>query len=119
MAQLQYEKLKRPLLCRWLTEQGEVCGKPFNSARTFALHLRTQHASLSQLPPTPDESCSKTGETCGWKGCEQIVLCASITDYLLHALAHPYHSFLKSLGEEIQVLVAASYLEVVYVVLGS
>ncbi len=104
---LQYEKLKQPLPCLWLVDRDRVCGLLFSSAKEFAAHLKCDHASGHVsgcgLLTSVEDSCPKTGVSCGWRDCEQVVLCSTITDYLLHVLAHPYHSFLKHLGTEFQV----------------
>ena len=99
----QYDKLKQPLFCRWMVRQNEVCGQSFVNAKLFALHLRSQHVSQYHLPTISEEECPKISVTCGWKGCETLVFCRTVSECLLHVLAHPYHNFLKSLGREFQV----------------
>jgi len=105
MSQQQYDKLKQPLSCCWLVRQDEICGQSFTNAKLFAAHLRSQHVSQYDLSNnSSDEEHSKISVTCGWKGCDTLILCRTVSDCLLHVLSHPYHSFLKSLGKEFQVI---------------
>ena len=101
-----YEKLRQPLFCSWLVAQGgeSVCGQCFWNVRVFVEHMRRCHAHHCQLPSTAEDGCAKTGVACSWRGCDQVVLCTSIRDYLIHILGHPYYCFLKLLGKEFQVI---------------
>ena len=106
----KYERLVQPLPCLWLKDStGFVCGESFTDMRVFSNHVRSQHISSSgsssghNLEGWEESGANyNQGVLCGWVGCEQVVL-GTYKDYIIHALFHPYHCFLKLLGLEFQV----------------
>ena len=84
----KYERILVPVSCEWKDHDGEVCGVQFSDVSTFSSHVRTHLSG----PVTP--------AFCAWNGCDF----ASTDQQLIlrHILFHPFHAFLKILGEEFQ-----------------
>lgn len=76
-----------PVVCEWTDDEGSICGYTFADVATFSSHVKSHFLT-------------STVSLCRWSGCD---FTASNRDALLqHILFHPYHSYLKLLGSELQ-----------------
>ena len=100
----KYASLLQPVFCEWVfPDSNSICGANFSDVNTFTVHVRTSHL---QLPSSTDHDSTQNEEhlsgVCHWNGCNYTTLSAGSPDFHTHVLYHPYHSYLKLLGSEVQ-----------------
>lgn len=91
-AMSKYPKLLQPLSCEWLLPAILKCGLSFTDMHHFVSHVRS-HLVLDEEKEEP--------MYCNWVGCD--FSCSDSQEYTCHVLFHPYHSYQKLLGLELQV----------------
>ena len=93
----KHNRLLSPLKCEWLlTTEGSrdstsitvLCGATFSSMDAFTAHTKTHLRDAG------------TSGMCRWACCD--FSSADERELTRHVLCHPYHSFLKLLGSEVQ-----------------
>ena len=84
----KYPKLMQPVACEWLLPNDLVCEETFSNMDLFNTHIKDHFAAM-------DGSLS-----CQWVECD--FTCSDLRELLCHVLFHPYHSYLKCLGSELQ-----------------
>jgi len=90
----KYPKLLQPLSCEWLLPAMLKCGLSFTDMHHFVSHVRSHlHVVLEEEKEEP--------MYCNWVGCD--FSCSDSQEYTCHVLFHPYHSYQKLLGLEVQV----------------
>ena len=87
----KYPNLLRPLSCEWLLPTALKCGLSFTDMNNFVSHLRA-HLVMDEQEEEP--------AYCSWVGCDYS--CSDSQEYVRHVLCHPYHSYQKLLGSEVQ-----------------
>ena len=87
---VKYQALPVAVVCEWTSSgsNGGVCSRRFTDVPTFSSHVKEHFET------------SLGSYTCRWSGCDFI---ARARDYFIeHVLFHPFHSYLKLLGAELQ-----------------
>ena len=85
----EYRTFRAPVVCEWTTEGG-ICGCHFTDVPTFCSHVKEHYDHREGSIPA----------TCNWKGCDFIT--RDGCNFTQHILFHPFHSYLKVLGTELQ-----------------
>lgn len=105
----KYDSLLQPVFCEWVfPDSNSICGANFSDMNSFTEHVRTshlQHPSNSEHDSEYHEIENREEHisgVCQWNGCNFTTLSASSLDFHTHVLYHPYHTFLKLLGSEVQ-----------------
>ena len=83
-------ELRVPLRCEWTTSDGSECAACFSDVSTFASHVRDHYRRLF----------GSMKLACCWNGCD--FMSKEGSALIQHILFHPFHSYLKLLGAEIQ-----------------
>ena len=90
----RYLKLLQPLSCEWVLPTGLKCGLSFTDMHYFTSHVKTHIALWEKEGEDEEVLC------CSWIGCD--FSCSDSHEYVCHVLFHPYHSYQKLLGSELQ-----------------
>ena len=103
----KYNNLLEPLSCEWVCPlTGTLCGESFDNMDSFISHVREEHLpSTSLSPPTHQSSqqdAHSTAGVCQWQECQFRTMNTASSEFVIHVLFHPHHSYLKLLGKEYQ-----------------
>lgn len=79
---------QKQVVCEWTLSNGSLCGFQFTDIQTYSSHVK------GHVMESPDV------RACCWSGCD--FPNTSATTFMQHVLFHPFHSYLKVLGSELQ-----------------
>jgi len=80
--------MENQVMCEWTLPNGSICGLQFNDIQTYSSHVKSHVVE------------SSGARTCSWSGCD--FPNTSVATFTQHVLFHPFHSYLKVLGSELQ-----------------
>lgn len=99
----KYGHLLEQVSCEWLLDlEGIQCTETFKDVKELTEHVKKEHVLPEEDARRSEEGNNNGGRLCGWIGCGQVVV-GGESAYIAHVSFHPYHSFLKLLGAELQV----------------
>ena len=81
--------LNNHIVCEWSTSSGILCGSKFQTGnvKAFISHVKAHIVG-------------DVVDTCAWSGCDFPNTNPGM--FTRHVLFHPYHSYLKGIGSEVQ-----------------
>ena len=85
----KYQAFQTAIPCEWKSTNGSLCGSLFSDMLSFTTHVK-EHILHSE------------GKVCYWNGCDFALMGTVTRSFTEHVLFHPFHSYLKVLGSELQ-----------------